>query len=98
MHDTESFEQSLEQAAPPAGLSRALRGLWHAGRGDWEAAHEEVQVDKGRECSWVHAWLHRQEGDLPNARYWYGRAGQTEGSGDLRSEWREIVARILAAG
>lgn len=95
--DLPSFEASLADAAPPPGLARPLLALWHAGRGEWELAHETVQADEGDPgCDWVHAHLHRVEGDAGNARYWYRRAGRAEAAGDQRREWRAIVAELLA--
>ena len=95
--DLDEFERSLEQPAAPVGLTPALVGLWHALRGEWHLAHDAVQPSDAA-CSWVHAALHREERDLSNARYWYGRAGRPEGSGDPREEYRAIVAALLAEG
>ena len=64
-------------ARPPAGLGKPLEALWYAGRGDWERAHRIAMSAKSRDAAWVHAYLHRQEGDLDNARYWYRRARRT---------------------
>lgn len=97
--DLEVFESSLQEAAPPAGLAPALLGLWHQGRGDWQRAHEAVQAHEGEPAAdWVHAHLHRVEGDLGNAGYWYRRAGRAVASGDLRAEWRDIAAALLRQG
>jgi hypothetical protein len=71
-----SFEEFLSAAAPPAGASPALQALWHDARGDWARAHALSQEDVGAAGAWVHAYLHRKEGDLANARYWYARAGR----------------------
>jgi len=92
--DLAEFERTLAADAPPAGLSPALLGCWHALRGAWERAHDAVQPD-GPECAWVHAALHREEGDLPNARYWYRLAGRPEASGDPAAEYRAIAAELL---
>jgi len=94
--DLESFERSLGDAAPPAGLTPLLIALWHAGRGEWNAAHDLVGDDASRAAAWVHAWLHREEGDLDNAGYWYRRAQRPAEHGDLRAEWRRIVTELLA--
>jgi len=67
--DVETFRASLAGSAPPQGLSPPLAALWHAGRGAWDAAHEIVQDEGDANCAWVHAHLHRQEGDLGNAAY-----------------------------
>ena len=71
--DIEQFEASLSADAPT--LSPPLLAMWHATRGDWEAAHSIVQAENDADAAWVHAWLHRLQGDLGNARYWYRRAG-----------------------
>ena len=82
--------------APPDGLSPPLLGLWWDRRGDWERAHEAVAADEeGREAAWVHAYLHRREGDLGNARYWYRRAGRPASMASLEAEWDEIAAALL---
>ncbi|MDB6128353.1 MAG: hypothetical protein JWM35_2249 [Verrucomicrobia bacterium] len=72
-----SFEEFLKADAPAAGASAPLAALWHDAHGDWERAHICVQDDSSREGAWVHAYLHRREGDDSNARYWYARAGRT---------------------
>ena len=74
---------SLDAAAPPAGLGGPLEGLWWAAKGDWERAHKIVQDGDSRDAAWVHAYLHRQEGDLANAGYWYRTAGQPVARGAL---------------
>jgi len=90
------FESSLSAAAPPAKLSRALRALWWDAKGDWNAAHECAQADEGNpECDWVHAYLHRKEGDLGNADYWYRRAGKRRPDADLGHEWAEIASDLF---
>ena len=80
----------------PTGLSEALQALWHAGRGDWRKAHETVQADDGPEAAWVHAHLHRVEGDESNAGYWYGRAGKPHAKNSHAEEWNEIAGVLLA--
>jgi hypothetical protein len=65
------FKRSLSQSTPPATCSPALVALWWAARGDWNAAHEIVMKHDDADCAWVHAHLHRVEGDVSNARYWY---------------------------
>lgn len=81
-----------ELAEPPAGAPQAA--LWWAARGEWARAHEAAQSDAGRDAAWVHAYLHRVEGDLDNARYWYGRAGRPVGEGALEAEWEAIAAAL----
>jgi hypothetical protein len=89
-----SFEAFAAAAAPPAGLGPALLALWHDAHGDWDKAHALAQEDGGRDGAWVHAYLHRKEGDEGNAGYWYARAGKAPASGDLAVEW-EAIARAL---
>lgn len=81
---------------PPAGLSAPLRALWFAERGDWDKAHHIAQEIHTRDGSWIHANLHREEGDLWNARYWYDRAGRPESKKTVADERREIIAALLA--
>lgn len=83
-------------AAPPSGATKLEQALWHDARGDWDAAHGCAQDVHDRDGSWVHAYLHRKEGDLGNAGYWYARAGRpTPAPGvTLEAEWAQI-ARAL---
>jgi len=90
-----AFQQSLAKAKPPAGLSTALAGLWWASRDDWDKAHKLVMSDEGADCAWVHAYLHRVEGDLDNARYWYRQARKKPATGNLAAEWATIAAALL---
>ncbi len=96
--DLTAFERSLEEQAPPEGLSKPLRALWREAKGEWDAAHSLAQADAGPAGAWVHAYLHRVEGDLRNAGYWYRRAGRSAAEGALRDEWRMIAAALLAEG
>ncbi len=73
----------------------ALLALWWAGQGDWDRAHEVAQDVATADGSWVHAYLHRVEGDAFNAAYWYRRAGRPVASGDLRVEWEGMVGEML---
>jgi hypothetical protein len=81
----------------PGGLAPAVQALWWAAKGDWDKAHKIVQDDDSREAAWVHAYLHRVEGDLPNARYWYRAAGKPVATGELEDEWNAIAADLLGA-
>jgi hypothetical protein len=89
------FQLSQNQPAPPAGLSPALQALWFEARGDWDKAHELAQEAAGPSGDWVHAYLHRKEGDTSNARYWYARARQPVSSGPLEEEWAAIAEALL---
>lgn len=97
MSFAELQESIARDAGPRAEWSGAVRGLWHDARGDWAAAHACAQDDHSREGSWVHAYLHRKEGDAGNAGYWYARAGRRAPAAEvsLAREW-EQVARALA--
>ena len=91
---TDEFRASLSAADPPA-VSTALRALWYDARGDWNAAHAAAQAIEDATGAWVHAYLHRKEGDLPNAAYWYRRAEQPVATDSLPAEWERIVAALL---
>jgi hypothetical protein len=91
----ETFQKSLAAEAPPPGLSLALQALWYAAKGDWNTAHERAQEQDDRDGAWVHAHLHRQEGDLGNAGYWYHRAGQPVATQSIPEEWEVIVGALL---
>src|ERR1700744_213656 len=91
----ETFKASLENARPPVGITSALAALWSAGKGDWEEAHSIAQDSPAFQGSWVHAYLHRQEGDEWNANYWYNRSGHPMPSVSLEEEWEEIVKFML---
>jgi hypothetical protein len=84
------------KAADPETLKDPLRALWWDGQGDWDRAHEIAQDIEDAEGSWVHAYLHRKEGDTGNAGYWYRRAGRRPAAGSLETEWGEIVETLLA--
>jgi len=89
------FRQSLSEAAPPSTLAPPLIALWHAGKGDWQCAHAVVQEEDDTDSAWVHAYLHRQEGDLANAGYWYRRASKPMFNGSLDDEWAAIAGALL---
>ena len=93
--DFEDFEHSLANDHPPEFSNPVLLALWKAGNGNWEEAHNLVQDEASKEAAWVHAYLHRVEGDQFNAGYWYRRAGKPSATGDLDSEWRDIVKSLL---
>ena len=91
----DDFHKSISATGPPAGLSHAVAGLWWDAKGDWKRAHESAQQDEGVEGSWVHAYLHRKEGDHGNAEYWYRRAGKHVCHEPLHEEWLNIVKTLL---
>jgi hypothetical protein len=92
----DEFKASLERSAPPAHLSIPLQALWWDGRGNWEKAHDALQADASQSSAWVHAYLHRKEGDNSNARYWYNRAARAVSTLGLEAEWQEISQALLA--
>ena len=90
------FKASLSDDAPPAGLGAPLQALWLEAGKDWEGAHDALQGQPdGNGVAWVHGYLHRVEGDLPNAGHWYGRAKRPASSASLPEEWEEITRALL---
>jgi hypothetical protein len=89
------LKRSVSEMQPPPGIAPALAALWWQEKGDWERAHALVMDEGGKDCAWVHAYLHRVEGDLDNARYWYGQAGRAVEAGPLLAEWDSIAAALL---
>jgi hypothetical protein len=90
----------LESAATanrplPPDTDPLVRALWHDATGNWAAAHKAVQDIESSEAAWIHAYLHRKEGDLSNAQYWYRRAGRPAANGPLADEWRAIARTLL---
>lgn len=91
----EEFQESISQDQPPSSATPLLKALWHEKKGDWKRAHEIAQDIATADASWVHAYLHRREGDLGNAGYWYSRAGRPASSIPLDREWEEIARALL---
>lgn len=91
----EEFKTSLGNNAPPSNLSAELKGLWWDGKNDWQKAHDAVQDEETKAAAWVHAYLHRKEGDVWNADYWYRRAGQVRSAHGLDEEWESMVKTLL---
>lgn len=93
----QTFLDSLTEEHPPHhSLPAPLQALWHAEKGDWDTAHRIAQDIPTPEGSWIHANLHREEGDLGNARYWYNRAGRPESTKPVPVERREIIEALLS--
>ena len=92
----QEFKSSLTQKAPPAGMDLALQAMWYEAKGDWDTAHSLAQQKDDQTGAWVHAYLHRQEGDQWNANYWYSRAGRTSPDQSLEQEWEDITVTLLA--
>jgi hypothetical protein len=94
--DLQEFTLTTSRDTPPAGLLPVLEALWHVRKGDWARAHSIVQEhEDDRAYAVVHAHLHRIEGDLANARYWYRRAGRKAADDALEEEWKSLVAHFL---
>ena len=91
------LKASLANAGPDAALSPPLAALWWAAKGNWDAAHKIVMDEETKDAAWVHAYLHRVEGDLGNAGYWYRRAGQPVATDSLQAEWERIAATLLGS-
>jgi len=89
------FKESLQDTNPPLNLSPNLTALWHDGKGDWNSAHDLADGNPYPEADWVHAYLHRKEGDDWNANYWYRRAGKTMPKLSLTEEWEALVTYFL---
>jgi len=93
----DTFIESASQSdAPPANISDVLCAMWWAEKGDWEASHDIAQDVNSKDGSWIHAFLHRWEGDAGNARYWYARAGKPECHDSLDQERHDIIRALLA--
>lgn len=93
--DIVSFKKSLTANLPPEDVSVYLQALWYDAKGDWDRSHHIIQDVEDKNASWIHAYLHRKEGDTGNADYWYSRAGRTRPSSALEKEWEEIVAALM---
>jgi hypothetical protein len=91
----ETFKGTLADPAPPGGLAPVVQALWHEAKGDWDQAHRLAQAQDDADGAWVHAYLHRVEGDLANAGYWYRRAGRPASEMSLSDEWATIVKALL---
>ena len=93
--DLNKFKSTLSSDTAPAGLSDALKAMWYDAKGHWGRAHDIAQEMPGAEGSWIHAYLHRKEGDHGNAAYWYHRANQPVCKLSLEEEWQQIVTALL---
>lgn len=89
------FKNSLSNTTPPSGLSKALQALWYDAKGDWVTAHAIAQSMDNTAGAWVHAYLHRKEGDIPNASYWYRRVRRPLPEDAADAEWERIVTELL---
>jgi len=91
----DTFQQSLSTNTPPANSNVYLQSLWHDAKGDWDQAHTLIQDLSDKSAAWIHAYLHRKEGDIWNANYWYTKAGQRMPGYGLEQEWEELVKAML---
>ena len=90
-----SFKESLLNSDPPQNTSVYLKALWYAAKDDWDKAHKLIQDVGDENASWIHAYLHRKEGDTGNANYWYRLAGKQRSSVSLEDEWETIVTALI---
>jgi hypothetical protein len=91
----ESFKNSLQHNTPDPAYSPILKSLWYDGKDDWSKAHDQVDSLNGKDAAWVHAYLHRKEGDVWNADYWYTKAGKLRPEYSLDQEWELLVNAFL---
>ena len=91
----EEFRASMEGEVPESEMTAPLAALWWDAKGDWTRAHAAVDDLSTKEGMAVHAYLHRKEGDVGNAGYWYRRAGKESGRGPLEAEWETLVRGLL---
>ncbi|MEO1052487.1 MAG: hypothetical protein AAFX87_17780 [Bacteroidota bacterium] len=92
----EEFKSLTDPELPNSTDGKLLKALWHDGQGDWDAAHNIAQDIPGQDGAWVHAYLHRKEGDEWNANYWYTKAGKNMPKDTLAVEWQHIVEAFLS--
>jgi len=94
----DEFKRTLNGTTVPRGCGPALAALWWARKGDWDKAHKLVMDEDSRDAAWVHAYLHRLEGDAGNAAYWYRQARKPVADGGLDPEWDAITGALLDGG
>lgn len=92
----ETFKESLLNQSIPPSLSKYLQALWYDAKGDWDKAHQIIQDIDDKTAAWIHAYLHRKEGDIGNADYWYRQAGRKRLAVSLEQEWESIVKELIA--
>lgn len=93
--DLDLFKNSLQLKEPPESISVYMKALWHDAKGDWDGAHQLIQDLPDKNASWIHAYLHRKEGDIWNADYWYAKANKKRPSVDLQTEWEQLCTALL---
>ena len=92
LHD---FKETLLGNSPPKNVSDHLKALWFEAKDDWEKAHILIQNVGDKNAAWIHAYLHRKEGDISNADYWYSRTGKKRPDISLEEEWEQIARELL---
>ena len=90
----EIFVESVNDDFPPAGINPLLLSLWYDAKGDWEKSHDIISEVNTKEAAFIHAYLHRKEGDIWNADYWYRQTGEKRRDITLEEEWRSLVDRF----
>lgn len=91
----DEFQKSLDGSSPPNGISEYLRSLWYDAKGDWNDAHHIIQDIDDKTAAHIHAYLHRKEGDIGNADYWYHQASEKRPDYSLQEEWEQLVKNLL---
>lgn len=91
----EEFKTTLTQPEPPPQLNAVQKALWYDANGNWDKAHDYAQQKNDSGSAWMHAYLHRKEGDILNAQYWYTRAGKQMPQITLQQEWEEMVNVLI---
>ena len=91
------FKESISNKTPPVNITVYLEALWHDAKGNWEKAHHIIQDIENKNAAWIHAYLHRKEGDIWNADYWYTRADKKRPNVSLGQEWENIAENFLAS-
>ena len=95
MNTLSDFKASLTSDQPPGNLSAPLKSLWYDGKGHWHQAHAQVDHLNDQGSAWVHAYLHRKEGDVGNADYWYRKSRQSRPDITFHAEWEQLVLHLL---
>jgi hypothetical protein len=95
--ERDAFIDSIESDKPSSDLSPYLEALWYDAKGNWDKAHKIIQDIDDKNAAWIHAYLHRKEGDLSNADYWYHHAGKKRSTESLQNEWKELVNAFASA-
>jgi len=90
----EEFKSSLDRKNPPAGLDKLLLALWYDAKGDWKTSHAIIQDIDTKDAALIHAYLHRKEGDIGNAKYWYSIASVKKPDNSLEDEWQKLVEQF----